>query len=436
MRTKFLAIASTLLMVAGLFSLGAGPATAGNEGNTNEITDWMNYFPGTTCYKDDAKYGSVADNDMSVTLSGASAWRALIVKSGNVAGDFGNGNKVYENPISGTAYLPPLNNAGIQGEVSHWIVCVRQGTTPPATVAPPLKLDVTVTDLCAVDRDLLTVNTSTEGVKYTVSWNQRVATVTASITDLSKYVFADAATTSWTFTFTNVPCTSPVTPGDPVAQNEACVDGKTASGSIWVDIKDGVAYTIDGTTVTKATTPVEPGDHVVRATALEGHVLAGDTQWPYSVTVDRAENCDFQFPDLAVVTPLVTSNNLTCTAAGSFTLGEADGIADAIIWKIDGNLVTAGTHAVTKKGTHTVTAVPGEEHGFAENIDNPSTWTLSFTDPTDCGDLVTLALPGETLAATGADAGAVNLGLLFASGLLLLGGALVITEKRFRFGKK
>jgi hypothetical protein len=233
-----------------------------------------------------------------------------------------------------------------------------------------------------------------------------------------------------------VPAPLVVTPSDPVALNEICVAGNRTSGSIRVDLKDRVAYTIDGTAVTMATTPVKPGDHVVTATALEGYVLEGDTVWPYTVTVNRAENCGFEFPTESVVTPTVVSNNITCTANGSFTLGEADGIADAIVWKVDGNLVTAGAHTVTKKGTHTVTAVPGDGHGFAEGIDNPSTWTLSFTDPTDCGDLATLALPGETLAATGADGGAVNLGLLLAGGLLFLGGALVITEKRFRFGKK
>ena len=34
--------------------------------------------------------------------------------------------------------------------------------------------------------------------------------------------------------------------GDPVAQNEVCVAGNRTDGSIWVDLKDGIAYTIDG----------------------------------------------------------------------------------------------------------------------------------------------------------------------------------------------
>ena len=54
---------------------------------------------------------------------------------------------------------------------------------------------------------------------------------------------------------------------------------------------------------------------------------------------------------------------------------------------------------------------------------------MDFTDAKDCGGLTTLAM-------TGTNANTINLGLLFAGGLLLLGGALVIAEKRFRFGKK
>jgi hypothetical protein len=296
----------------------------------------------------------------------------------------------------------------------------------------------TASDVCGVANDVVNVPKDTADIHYTVK-DERVngvGTVTIKASPNTDRVIPKGTQRLFTFTFTDAPCPVAVTPGDPVAQNEVCVAGNRTSGSIWVDLKDGVAYTIDGTAVTKATTLVAPGDHVVTATALEGYVLEGDTVWPYTVTVNRAENCAFEFPTESVVTPTVASNNLTCKADGSFTLGEADGIADAIIWKVDGNVVTAGTHTVTKKGTHTVTAVPGEGHGFAAGINNPSTWTLSFTDPADCGDLTTLALPGETLAATGTDGGAVNLGLLLAAGLLFLGGALVVTEKRFRFGKK
>ena len=166
------------------------------------------------------------------------------------------------------------------------------------------------------------------------------------------------------------------------------------------------------------------------------NIVGVQTTVPADMVQVGAACLPFQLPPMAVVTPTVVSNNITCTAGGSYTLGEADGITDAIVWKVDGNLVTAGTHAVTTAGTHTVTAVPGDGHGFDFGIDNPSSWVLSFTAPQDCGDLTTLALPGETLASTGTDGGSVYLGLLFAGGLLMLGGALVIAEKRLKFGRK
>ncbi|GAB3040109.1 hypothetical protein GCM10027052_21070 [Parafrigoribacterium mesophilum] len=295
----------------------------------------------------------------------------------------------------------------------------------------------TASDVCGVVNDVVNVPKNTDDIHYTVK-DERVngvGTVTVKASPTTDRVIPKGTQRLFTFTFTDAPCPTAVIPGDPVAQDETCVAGNRTSGSVWVDLKDGVEYTIDGQPVTSATTLVKPGDHVVTATALDGFVLSGDTHWPYTVTVHRADNCGFEFPTESVVTPTVASNNLTCKADGSFTLGEADGIADAIVWKVDGNVVTAGTHTVSKKGTHVVTAVPAEGHGFDFGIDNPSTWTLSFTDPMDCGDLTTLALPGETLAATGTDGGSINLGLLFASGLLFLGGALVIAEKRFRYGK-
>jgi hypothetical protein len=85
---------------------------------------------------------------------------------------------------------------------------------------------------------------------------------------------------------------------------------------------------------------------------------------------------------------------------------------------------------VRTAGTVNVTAAPNApEYGFS--FDTQTSWALSFTDAQDCGDLTTLALPGDgDLASTGTDASAINLGLLLAGGLLLLGGGLVVVRKR------
>ncbi|MEO6942826.1 MAG: hypothetical protein ABI238_06265, partial [Terrimesophilobacter sp.] len=241
---KLLAIGSALLLVAGFVSIGAGPANAENADNTNNTSYWENVYPGSTCYKDDAKYGAVSSDGMTVTLSGSYDWTALIVKGGAVDYGQGPGNKVYGSPVSGTPYSPPLNAGNQQAAVSHWIVCV--GNPPPLIKVTPVKPEVTSHDVCGVANDSLTVDSSMTGVVYTVSWNgdHSVATVTATVSDSSKYVFAEGATTSWTYDFTNEACPpTVVTPVKPeVTSHDVC---GVANDSLTVDSSmTGVVYTV------------------------------------------------------------------------------------------------------------------------------------------------------------------------------------------------
>ena len=138
----------------------------------------------------------------------------------------------------------------------------------------------------------------------------------------------------------------------------------------------------------------------VTSTAAHGHAFAdGSTTFVVTGTLSpklSGPDC-IQLPDHPLVTPLVTSTNISCTAAGSYRLAEANGIADGIIWTVDGTVVQPGTYSVKTADTVHVTAVPnGIDFGFDFGIDNPSTWTLNFTAAQACGDLTTLALPGET----------------------------------------
>jgi hypothetical protein len=137
-----------------------------------------------------------------------------------------------------------------------------------------------------------------------------------------------------------------------------------------------------------------------------------------------------------LVTPTVTFANLGCSANGSITLASSEGLDEGILWTVDGRVVNSGTHVVRSAGTVTVTAAPNApKYGFA--FDTQTSWVLNFTDAQDCGDLTTLALPGDgQLASTGANAGAINLGLLVAGGLLLLGGGLMISRERIRLGNE
>jgi hypothetical protein len=108
------------------FAEGGKPEDTGPpEDQTNNTDYWEGLYPGTTCYKDDTTYGSITNDGKAVTLV-AGTYEVLIVKSGSEDSGDGPGNKVYENPVAGTAYFGPLNNGGQQGEVSHWIVCLGE----------------------------------------------------------------------------------------------------------------------------------------------------------------------------------------------------------------------------------------------------------------------------------------------------------------------
>ena len=71
---------------------------------------------------------------------------------------------------------------------------------------------------------------------------------------------------------------------DPTKEDQVCTNGEITGGSIWVDLKEGVVYTIDGVEVTTATTSAEPGEHTVKATAAKGYVLSGDHEWTWTIT--------------------------------------------------------------------------------------------------------------------------------------------------------
>jgi hypothetical protein len=255
-----------------------------------------------------------------------------------------------------------------------------------------------------------------DGLKYTVT-----ATATKG------HVFADGQTTQ---TFTG-----PL-PAALSSTDAACVVKDASASAAATTASCDVAGTLKLGATSNATwgTPVYTGsDYSVVATADPGHVFKdGLTTQTFTGTLPAV--LDSTQPDCAqlhtspLVTPVVTSKDLTCNASGSYTLASAEGTDEGIIWTVDGKVVTAGTYPVKSAGSVTVTAAPkGPDFGF--DFDTQTSWVLDFTDAKDCGGLTTLAM-------TGTNANTINLGLLFAGGLLVLGGALVIVEKRFGFGKK
>lgn len=411
---KLLALGSALLLVAGFVSLGALPANAGNENNTNETTYWENQYPGSTCYKDNATYGSVTTDSSGiegVTLTGAYQWVALIVNGGG--GGVNQGDAIYPSPASGTQYNPPLTTGPSPQHpaVSHWIVCIDT-TPPPVTTVPA----VTFTDVCGIANDAIVGGVDTASIDYTITDGRTdgVGTVTVTAVPQPGYTFADGAYAGpWSHTFTNASC------GDiqliaPFAFDPTCPEEQdAASGYIQLDLKDHLHYAINGVPTNQAKNDVAPGTYTISVTVDDGYTLVGPSSWQITV------NPPFCPPTLALLSTTASMSNITCSSAGSFTLAATEGIQ----WFVNGSATAtpAGTYARTTPGVVNVEArlIDPVNDGWEDGAQ--TNWTFTFTNPVDC-------LP--TLAFTGSDS--APLGLLLAGGFLLVGGAVVAVEKRLR----
>jgi hypothetical protein len=114
-----------------------------------------------------------------------------------------------------------------------------------------------------------------------------------------------------------------------------------------------------------------------------------------------------------------------CGPTGTFTLSNNLGVADAVIWTIDGKPAAPGTHTLAAGTTvHIHAEANGPDYGLDGTKQD---WTVSFTDPVTCGDLKTLALTGGELP-TGLIGGGV---LLLVAGLSLI----AVRELRRRRGE-
>ncbi|MEV5071037.1 hypothetical protein MRBLMI12_002656 [Microbacterium sp. LMI12-1-1.1] len=161
------ALVAAALVVAPLVTAGASagePVLKGEVGvlqpwssDTNKTSYWEKLYAAhkAVCYKSEGNtsHGKITDGGKTVTLKPfdpdwpGDHWELLVIKGGDVS------NNVIEHPKAGVAYASPLNKAGKQSDVSHWIVC--KGTTPetpPATVIPALDWDPATCDTAGVLR--------------------------------------------------------------------------------------------------------------------------------------------------------------------------------------------------------------------------------------------------------------------------------------------
>lgn len=169
--------------------------------------------------------------------------------------------------------------------------------------------------------------------------------------------------------------------------------------------------------------PTTPGNHTVTAVATPGHAFPGGaTTKVFEIVIPAmlpSTDPLCQLPDLAIVTPTYSMTPLTCTAAGSFTLGAVD--PGTVNWSIDGGEPkTGGTFPVTTAKSVSLVATPVDpEDGLDEDWpyteENPL--VLTFTAGTANCDLATLAFTGIgnsiQLGLLGLMVGIVGLGVFF-----------------------
>jgi hypothetical protein len=121
-------------------------------------------------------------------------------------------------------------------------------------------------------------------------------------------------------------------------------------------------------------------------------------------------------PTLAIVLPTFSSTALSCTAAGTYTIGAEFG---DVTWTVNGTETAAGTYEVTSAGTVTLVATPtNPEDGFdPEWVDEPIVLTFALPD----GGCTAL------LAFTGA---ATSFGVVWVAALLALTGLGMVLVRR------
>lgn len=201
---------------------------------------------------------------------------------------------------------------------------------------------------------------------------------------------------------------------------------------IYVEIDPSVVYTITNSVTgasvvaTSAYTSVDAGKYVVTASAAPGYVLTPSAVEEFTLFVEDTSKCEN--PDLAIVYPTYSTTPLTCTTAGTFTVGAID--PGTITWTtLSGDPVADGKHDVTSAQTITLIAsATNSEDGLDQAFVNPL--VLTFVAPTDdCAEKPPVQL--ATLAFTGSD-GRPPYGVFIIGGMaILLGlGGVLIARRR------
>lgn len=318
-----------------------------------------------------------------------------------------------------TVTLPKASAAGgtytISADGKSFVVTVAP--CPPYTKPTPKIREVsTPTHECASQN--VTVSTTTFTIDYLFDATKREwieQPEVAGTPDVTQRPFTSAELTS--------ECGVTVDT-DPTAS--ACSTGASTATALtrWIRIAVDarVVYTATNT-VTNVVTPliaehtqVDAGKYIVTAVAATGYTLTPTASRTWTFFVEDTTKCEP--PVLPIVTPAYSTTPISCTSAGTYTLGEIT--PGTISWMVDGVPTAAGTYKVAAAGSVTLVATPSKStDGLDSAWVNPK--VLTFTVASGDCELTTLAY-------TGASAGGP---LALAGGMLFLGvGGVSIARRR------
>lgn len=257
---------------------------------------------------------------------------------------------------SGTVTITAVANPGyvLTGQTSWTLTfsSVKCNVTPaPATYA----------DVCGYANDSYTIPT-TANVSYKVNNTVKAAGTYAG----SGIVYIQAVPAAgyqiqgqndWLFVFTNLPC--PATPTAP-SHSDQC---GTANDTYTIPATTGIKYQVNGV-VKPAGTYQGSGIVFVDADAQPGYFIPLFTQQHWLFI--------FNSHDCSVQATAPTQADLCGTANDTYTIPTKVGV----IYKINGNPVTAGTYNANGSTSLTITseALPG----YA--LTGPTSWIIDFTN--------------------------------------------------------
>lgn len=182
-------------------------------------------------------------------------------------------------------------------------------------------------------------------------------------------------------------CQEKLVPGDPIATPQVCDHGELKAGGIWVEQLPGkLEYSITGgdleqplvVTAADGYTELPPGTYLVTVVGLNGFEIEGSDAWPYEITVGEPVRCD------TIDVPVVPATQITCAAAGTYTLPTAEHIQ----WWVDGVQRDPFTYKVFTTENVEITAKIVTEGVFFADGSTSKTWTEEFVAPTDDCQLI------------------------------------------------